>query len=292
VPARTAEAGLHDHISRKAAGSAYPVRAIRYWMTRELIREELERRAADGEGDALVVELGCSMGHVRRFVGDVRGLGGWIGLDFNASAEAEALSAGITSFMAADFDDPLPVTDGSADIVVFIHVLEHLPRPDFTLREIARVLRPGGILVAGSPVAPWPVSSFRDWVLKRKLAAGKIQRGGHIHALSRPRWRRLLMSAGLAPEFMNGAFLFRSSGSPLENSRAWFRLNVAWGSLFPALGNEIYLTARKGAAPSVRLVEAPRPVPQVISRDEAAAVPLEAEGSEPAGAGRNVSAGK
>jgi SAM-dependent methyltransferase len=245
VPERVAAARLADHVSARAAKRAYPIRAIRYWMTGELIREELELRIARGNEGARIAELGCSRGHVRRFVGALPGAGDWVGLDFDAGARDEALAAGVTRFIAADFDSPLPLEDDAADIAVFIHVLEHLPRPDFTLGEIARILRPGGLLVAGSPVLPWPLATWRNRALQNKRAAGKVRPGGHIQALSPLRWKRLLKGAGLAPEFMNGAFLLRHSGSALEDSLFWFRLNLAWGALFPPLGNEIYLTARK-----------------------------------------------
>jgi SAM-dependent methyltransferase len=156
------------------------------------------------------------------------------------------LAAGFGKFIEADFDERLPLGDGVADIVLCVHVMEHLERPEFTVGEIARVLKPGGLLVAGSPVLPWPVSLIRDRGFKKGLAEGRIKRGQHIQALSRPRWRGILKSAGLDVEFMNGAFLVRWSGSKFEDSAFWFRLNVAWGALFPQLGNEVYLSARKG----------------------------------------------
>jgi SAM-dependent methyltransferase len=178
-------------------------------------------------------------------LGDSPGLGDWIGLDFNEKAKDEGLAAGLTNFIVADFDAPLPLADGIADVVVFSHVVEHLPRPDFTISEIARVLRPGGLLVAGSPVLPWPLSLICDRMRKNRLSSGAIRRGDHIQILSRPRRKKLLKSVSLELEFMSGAFLFRYSGNPLEDYHFWFRLNTIWGVLFPPLGNEIYLTARK-----------------------------------------------
>jgi SAM-dependent methyltransferase len=218
---------------------------VRYWMTREIMEDELSRLSEIKVGGAVVVELGCSRGQVRRSVGELPGLMDWVGLDIEESAGLEAMASGITRFIGADFDSPFPLDDGLADMAVFIHVLEHLPRPGFTLGEIARILKPGGLLIAGSPVAPWPISSIKDLFLKRRLAAGGIPRRGHIQAFSPGRWRRLLKGAGLVPEFASGAFFLRRSGCLLEDSPVWFRLNLAWGALFPSLGGELYLTARK-----------------------------------------------
>jgi hypothetical protein len=37
----------------------------------------------------------------------------------------------------------------------------------------------------------------------------------------------------------------RLSGAALENSQSWAKLNLFWGGLFPSLGSEVYLQARK-----------------------------------------------
>jgi 2-polyprenyl-3-methyl-5-hydroxy-6-metoxy-1,4-benzoquinol methylase len=49
--------------------------------------------------------------------------------------------------------EPFPFADGRFLVVTFSEVLEHLPmeRLNFVLSEIARVIRPGGILIASSP---------------------------------------------------------------------------------------------------------------------------------------------
>ena len=44
-------------------------------------------------------------------------------------------------------DSRLPVDDGAIDAVCCISVLEHIPAFEVTIREMARVLRPGGLLV-------------------------------------------------------------------------------------------------------------------------------------------------
>lgn len=41
--------------------------------------------------------------------------------------------------------------DASADVVVMLHVIEHMPDPEATLREVWRILKPGGHLVLETP---------------------------------------------------------------------------------------------------------------------------------------------
>lgn len=51
--------------------------------------------------------------------------------------------------------DALPFPNGSASEVLALHVLEHVPNLDATMREIARVLIPGGVLTATVPYGLW-----------------------------------------------------------------------------------------------------------------------------------------
>ncbi|HWO08031.1 MAG TPA: methyltransferase domain-containing protein [Polyangiaceae bacterium] len=51
----------------------------------------------------------------------------------------------------ADLNQPLPEEDGALDAVLALEVIEHLENPRAFLREIARVLKPGGSLVLSTP---------------------------------------------------------------------------------------------------------------------------------------------
>lgn len=47
--------------------------------------------------------------------------------------------------------DDLPIEDGSADAILSSMVIEHLPDPEKSIAESARVLRPGGLLFLSYP---------------------------------------------------------------------------------------------------------------------------------------------
>jgi SAM-dependent methyltransferase len=169
----------------------------------------------------------------------------WIGMD--KVCQEELSTAGYERVIECDFDKRLPLEDGSVDALVCIHVMEHLPRPEFSISEIARVLAPGGIFCGGSPTAPAPVSYFIHRRLRSKMREGTTGPNGHINSFSPADWKSLVSDAGLSIDFITGSHLMRLSGAALENSRAWAKLNLLWGGLFPSLGSEVYLQARKKA---------------------------------------------
>jgi FkbM family methyltransferase len=73
--------------------------------------------------------------------------------DFKAY-EGEKLGGG-NAYGAIDYVSDitaLPIPDGSFDVVLCTEVLEHVPEPIAALREMARVLRPGGKLIVTAPL--------------------------------------------------------------------------------------------------------------------------------------------
>jgi ubiquinone/menaquinone biosynthesis C-methylase UbiE len=117
---------------------------MRYRLVGEATREHLP-------AGGVVLDIGCGSALVADRIADLDAR--YIGLDFGghhitsaAKKFADADGPLRTSFLRAD-GEHLPLAAASVDVVVFTEVIEHLLRPELAVWEIARVLRPGGVLV-------------------------------------------------------------------------------------------------------------------------------------------------
>jgi ubiquinone/menaquinone biosynthesis C-methylase UbiE len=99
-----------------------------------------------------VLDLGCGRGGVVERLG---ASGWWMGLDPDHASLREHRTPGLPRAQADAVR--LPVRSGTLDLVVSSWVLEHLPKPQETFNEIARVLRPGGRFVCLTPNARHPI---------------------------------------------------------------------------------------------------------------------------------------
>ena len=106
-----------------------------------------------------------------------------------------------------DLDGPLPYRDGSFDAATCIEGIEHLENPHHTLRELARVLRPGGCLVVSTPnlvsvksrlrFLLYGYPSYFDLMVGEE-AAGRERRVAHLSPISFLELRHALGRAGFA----------------------------------------------------------------------------------------------
>lgn len=219
--------------------SRFRLRMARYWFA----SCEIEAHSLKLDRPITIVDLGCERGLTKSFSPpEIRAQ--WIGLDRTLD-RPELPSAGYDVLHRCEFDQRLPLESASADVVICLHVMEHLPNPGFLASEIQRVLRRDGILIAATPVLPLLFARIRERQLRRKIQRGVRTIGRHVNAFSVSRWCELLKSAGLKPDAIGGAHFFRSDRSSLENHGWWIRLNQFWGVLFPSLGRELFVLASR-----------------------------------------------
>jgi 2-polyprenyl-3-methyl-5-hydroxy-6-metoxy-1,4-benzoquinol methylase len=146
-------------------------------------RAALFARYVGGPGRR-VLDLGCRSGALTRSYlagNDV------IGLDVDRHALVEAQRRGIATCWA-DVEHELPFDAAEFDVVVAGELLEHVRDPRLLLRDVRRVLRPGGRLVGSVP------NGFR---LKNRLrfllGREPEDNSAHLHLFS-PRAVRALLA--------------------------------------------------------------------------------------------------
>jgi glycosyltransferase involved in cell wall biosynthesis len=139
-----------------------------------------------------VLDLGCSSGllaaHARAAGHEVTGCD---------RLELPGVRERTDHFIQASLDDGIPAEVGDGfDIVVAADVIEHLPRPGQILRDIRRVLRPGGHVLLSVP-------NFAHWYPRVKVASGMFgydRRGildeTHLRFFTRASLRRLVRASG------------------------------------------------------------------------------------------------
>ena len=114
------------------------------------------------EGVRRLLDVGCGEGQVSRRAAalgiDV------VGLDLSASQVTEAVRRGGGVNYVRSPADRLPVRDASVDAVVMCLVIEHLDPFEPAIREMARVLAPGGrcLLLMNHPLLQVPGSGWID----------------------------------------------------------------------------------------------------------------------------------
>jgi SAM-dependent methyltransferase len=155
------------------------------------------------EPGAHVLDMGCGGGrhafalyrrgaHVVALDMDAAELKDVAGM-FGAMAEAGEVPDGATATALRGTAYALPFADGSFDRVVAAEVLEHLPDDSRAMRELFRVLKPGGLMAVtvprwGPELVCWALSSAYHEV-----------EGGHVRIYRGDELRRRLASTGLEP---------------------------------------------------------------------------------------------
>ncbi|MCE2989969.1 MAG: class I SAM-dependent methyltransferase [Nitrosomonadaceae bacterium] len=240
-------------INERAKHRRYSFRMLRYWYMERLLRETREQLGRP----LRVLEIGVDRGQMKAFVDGAPSdanagslYSSWDAADVKPQTEA-LTRAGYGNCLALNLDDGdslaefVSRTRAQYDVIVLLHVLEHLTQPERAVTFLSGSLAGNGRMLGGFPVLPSGIARIRERQI-RKTA----QPFGHVSAFSPRRVRKMAERAGMLTDYAAGAFAVRASGSPLENSEWWLRANVAFGALFPGWPGEIYFQLRKPARPA------------------------------------------
>lgn len=175
--------GSQDAPSRLSPGGlGETIKAKRYQRRFKVLLE----RAAPGSGPIRVLDVGCADGRLltwyREAIPD-RTVETY-GIDISEAAIEQARRNGHTA-VAGRFEADTELPEGSFDLIVASHVIEHVADPIAFARRAAQLLKPGGLFMFATPnVDSADVRRFgrfwggwhfpRHWTLYDATTAGQL----------------------------------------------------------------------------------------------------------------------
>lgn len=156
-------------------------------------RPRLRTAAAGGSSappERTLLEMGCGLGHLLGLLQDDFRCTGIDLIDY--SIEQTHLNAPKAQAIQMSADDLSAFDDGAFSVVVALHLVEHLPDPARTIREVSRILEPGGLWLFATPHPDYSLRRFKD---RDSDAIGKDKTHINIHPPAT--WRAWCEAAGL-----------------------------------------------------------------------------------------------
>ena len=201
----TRDARYFDTIADDFEGwmNPFDLRAREEWF-----RAQLAGRPVAGER---VLDVGAGLGHFSRVVAALGGRP--VPLDLAGRLLAKLRG----EFPLAVQGDALalPFPAGTFGFVVSSECIEHTPDPRLAVREMVRVLRPGGVLVLSTPNRRW------RWSLTLAEALGVRKFRGIENWPSRAEVRAAVIAGGADVIVDEGLYLFPFQWPPLWPALAW-----------------------------------------------------------------------
>jgi SAM-dependent methyltransferase len=174
--------------AEEASPWRHHIKKRRLYLERALRREFAVRGWSKATN---VLDLGCGDGnHLPWLANYAERL---YGSDYNMVrlARARALAPAATLFLADILD--YPAENAAFDLVFFNHVIEHIPDDKAALATVRRILKPGGLLVLGTPnEGSW------WWQLAYKRAPQIRATTDHVHFYTAKTLIAKMRAAGLS----------------------------------------------------------------------------------------------
>lgn len=173
-------------------------------------------RAVNKSDKSAVLDVGCGDGYHACLLNSLPGVREKVsitGIDpvsldiRTATLTAESLQYDNVRFLQGSADK-LDFQDSGFDIVLCSDVIEHLPDPEQCLREIKRVLKPGGTMILTTPNDTSAVKALLNALRNRQSAMHGID-DDHISVKGLGAWLALVRKTGFrVTDIRRGALIF------------------------------------------------------------------------------------
>lgn len=160
-----------------------------YWFARRYYAALVRRFAPQRSQRGRLLEIGVGLGDLLSLLQDGFDC---TGIDVSTfSVEHARERAGRATIAVGDAERLDDIADGTFDVVVTLHVVEHLGDPAATIAEIHRILRPGGLLLFATPNPDYSLRRYKDPATD---AIGKDPT--HVNVQSAAQWQAWCEEAG------------------------------------------------------------------------------------------------
>ena len=156
----------------KHAWFAGRTRAIQKYLDAEV-------GAALPGSERLILDIGSGAGNMAHHLAHY---GQVLGMDYNPRPLAVAQQRGLPVLRGSGSE--LPFADGNFDLVALLDTVEHIPDELAVLREVERVLKPGGKVIITVPAFLW-LWSYNDEINahQRRYTTGELRQKLEMHGL-------------------------------------------------------------------------------------------------------------
>ncbi|MBP7830653.1 MAG: class I SAM-dependent methyltransferase [Kiritimatiellae bacterium] len=197
------------------------------------IREFVQAAWKELKAPGAALDIGCANGSIlEQLPAGIRKAG----IDVSTVLLEQAKAKGIETHCVNVDEAPLPFDDGAFDLVIATDVIEHVVHTDHLLNEVNRVLRSGGVFVAGIPNVNQPISFVMQFILDLTPMFAARYRCPHYRDFTARLMKLILEKHGFAVRRREGSYLF-----PFENSR----LGIWLAKRIPRWGTQVFLAAEK-----------------------------------------------
>jgi methionine biosynthesis protein MetW len=196
---------FYDSIWDRKSQTRPPSAARRHWLRRfiwdpfvgPLANPRHEVALSLLQGGERLLDIGCWSGYFLEGVRERKLYRELYGVDVVAEGVEAARAKGFQAQVVDLNREPLPFPAGYFDAVTILAVLEHVFDPYAMMREIARVLSPGGEFVIAVPNVGWLTNRLRLLFGRLPVTSGDPGwDGGHLHYFTQHALDRLLQREG------------------------------------------------------------------------------------------------